>query len=767
MHALLHAADHQPPGASAWANAILAAFPALAEAIDFASLAMDRRSDTEAAGKWRSVVAQIYRTNLAPRVLESYCALSQAWPQTAGSDDLVMLGRTAIHLGRSCGAGPASRFLDQWRQTWRQMDPDFDGEGYCLGLERLAEAAPDMVATVLDRWPQVVQRASGKTFFAWVHAGLRAHGNDRLKRLAFFDLSDAFSRQLLDQDRGQDDLSRLERRLHGNLLALWGEKRQIGPLDRSPAETQVPLRASLAGGVLRLPASYPGFAGEDATGVYRAAAAHAGAHYRYSTTRFPLGTLKPLQVVLVSLIEDARIEALAIRHYPGLRPLWLRQHGRSGPKTEDMTAAGLMQRLALALLDPGHDDGNGWVAKGRALFAQAHGRLDDPQISRSIGGLLGNDLGQMRVQFNAKTYVVQPAYRDDNLALWDFGDQPDAPQDEIRMEVDSIGARTVEGPEAGADPADGANDQNAPPRMTAVSEERDGAVIATYPEWDYALALERPDWVTVRHKEPLPAGRTALPDHDALTQKIVRIARGVPIGQRVRRKRLGEGGILDLDAAIEANLARRMNRTPDERVFQRSMAGPRDLAALLLIDLSESTADRDAEGRTVLALELEAAAAIGRAMVAAGDTLAIDGFCSDGRENLHYTPFKGFAEPLDSRGAARLAGATSGCSTRLGAALRHAGRRLEQRRAFRRILVLLTDGEPSDVDVDDPDYLKEDARAVIHGLRRRGIDAFAFGVGGHASAALPSIFGHKRTLHVSRAAMLPRRLLQLYEELKK
>ena len=51
-------------------------------------------------------------------------------------------------------------------------------------------------------------------------------------------------------------------------------------------------------------------------------------------------------------------------------------------------------------------------------------------MSRSIGMLLGNDLGQMRVQFNFKTYLVEPLYRDDNLFLWDFGDAGQAQLDD-------------------------------------------------------------------------------------------------------------------------------------------------------------------------------------------------------------------------------------------------------------------------------------------------------------------------------------------------
>src|SRR6185312_3498048 len=169
--------------------------------------------------------------------------------------------------------------------------------------------------------------------------------------------------------------------------------------------TAAPRRVSLVGGLLRFTASFAGPTPEASELVYRAAAAHAGAHFRFSSLRFPVGKLKPVQIALVALVEDARIETLAIRDMPGLARLWLPFHAAqpSGGSTAPM----LMVRLARALLDPRYADHDAWVTKGRNLFTQARDRLADPAISREIGGILGNDLGQMRLQFNARTYVVE------------------------------------------------------------------------------------------------------------------------------------------------------------------------------------------------------------------------------------------------------------------------------------------------------------------------------------------------------------------------
>ena len=115
-----------------------------------------------------------------------------------------------------------------------------------------------------------------------------------------------------------------------------------------------------------------------------------------------------------------------MRTMPGLRKLWQPFHVALPSFT--VSAVSLMARLARALLDSRYEDDNPWVVKGRAMFAENLRNMDDPAVSRSIGMLLGNDLGQMRVQFNFKTYLIEPLYRDDNLFMWDFGD---AGQDQL------------------------------------------------------------------------------------------------------------------------------------------------------------------------------------------------------------------------------------------------------------------------------------------------------------------------------------------------
>jgi hypothetical protein len=81
-----------------------------------------------------------------------------------------------------------------------------------------------------------------------------------------------------------------------------------------------------------------------------------------------------------------------------------------------------MARLARGLMDPAYEDGNPFVAKGRTMFAEAGGRMSDPAISREIGNLLGNDLGQMRVQFQLQDLYGRTPLPRRQLVSLDMGD---------------------------------------------------------------------------------------------------------------------------------------------------------------------------------------------------------------------------------------------------------------------------------------------------------------------------------------------------------
>src|SRR6202142_3531269 len=206
----------------------------------------------------------------------------------------------------------------------------------------------------------------------------------------------------------------------------------------------------------------------------------------------------------------------------------------------------------------------------------------------------------------------------------------------------------------------------------------------------------------------------------------------------------------------------RKRQEPDPRIFRTTTSKHRDLAVLLLLDISESTRDRLASGASILDVERLAVAVLAEAMSALGDPFSMLAFASNGRDDVEMTTVKAFNEPYDRVCVGRLAALSSGLSPRLGTALRHAGELISHARSFRKLVIVLTDGEPSDIDVADPLELVEDARRAAVGLGTRGIDGFGVVLGSGAMNSALRIFGRGNTMLVPRVEDLPARLSELY-----
>ncbi len=723
--------------------------------------ALEDQFDPAELEAWATGVLDLAYVNAGPTCLIAYWDASRAY---AGGPvaPVIAAAQSAADICREAGAQAATASLKALAVARRVFGDGPDLARWWRIMGDLARAAPESVEAAARRMSDVLAPASIDAFETFVASGLKAASGNRAKRLAFFSLQDELAKRLISRSPGGIGFAEVEREIKAFGTALWGRT----PLLRSLAAesgASVQRRASLAGPLIRLPETYRGVEGDQARGLYRAAVAHAQAHMRFGGPPFPIGTLKPLQVALVTLIEDARVEWLAMRSLPGLRRLWGPWHVALAGGAA--TAPALMARLARALFDPACDDADGFVGKGRDLFAAALPRIADPAISREIGMLLGNDLGQMRVQFNAKTYVVEPLYRDDGLGLWDFGENAPPEAETLELSVDAARIERQERDD-GRGESEPEEAQAEAGRARPVAPDERGTLIARYPEWDRAHGVERPDWVSVRAVAPAAgdprAIEHALEAAHGLRGRIRQLVRGVRIGRTVRLNRQADGHDLDLDALLDAAIARHSDEEPDPRIFRTAISKHRDLSVLLMIDISESTRDRLPSGTSVLDIERLAVAVLAEAMDALGDPFSLLAFASDGRDDVRMTQVKGFAERYDRAAMARLAGLEPGLSTRLGTALRHGGQMLAQVKTFRKLMIVLTDGEPSDIDVSDPADLVEDARRAAIGLHNNGIDAFGVVLG---QAALPSaarIFGRGNTMPVHRVEDLPRRLSELY-----
>ena len=254
-----------------------------------------------------------------------------------------------------------------------------------------------------------------------------------------------------------------------------------------------------------------------------------------------------------------------------------------------------------------------------------------------------------------------------------------------------------------------------------------------------------------------------------------RLARRLKVEALASRRRVADGADIDLDGAIAARVEMRRARSGgvaaiDPRVYVRLERRRRDLAALLLLDLSASSAapardDQARPGATVLDLARGAALLLGDLLAAIGDPFAIHGFASNGRHHVEYHRLKDLDAPWDADARARLTAVEPRLSTRMGAALRHAGRCLRRARRERRLILLLTDGEPADVDAPDPNYLLQDARQAVAALRREAVHVFAVNLDATGEDYARRIFGAGGYWIVDHLARLPATMPRIYARL--
>ena len=137
----------------------------------------------------------------------------------------------------------------------------------------------------------------------------------------------------------------------------------------------------------------------------------------------------------------------------------------------------------------------------------------------------------------------------------------------------------------------------------------------------------------------------ALVPDPSLRAEIDRLVRSVVVGPRRRSAPREDGEELDLDRAVAASAARLTGQTPDLRLYRDRAATGRDLATLVILDISQSTAAATRSGATILDAQRIAVAALADALAASGDRFALRAFASAGRDDIRLTRLKDFDEP--------------------------------------------------------------------------------------------------------------------------
>ena len=234
--------------------------------------------------------------------------------------------------------------------------------------------------------------------------------------------------------------------------------------------------------------------------------------------------------------------------------------------------------------------------------------------------------------------------------------------------------------------------------------------------------------------------------------------------RRVLRPRQIDGTELDLDALITAQADLRATGEGSDRIWQASRQIDRDLAVAFLIDTSRST--EAAVGDTcVIDVAREALAALATGIDAAGDRLGIWGFSSLRRDRVFLTCCKEFDTPMSPQITANICALRPGHYTRLGAAIRHASAMLAEQSATRKLLIVLTDGKPNDLDHYEGQHGIEDSRMAVREARRTGQSLHGVIIDEDGQDWFARIFGRGGFSLMANPARLTRALPDIYRSL--
>ncbi|MET0501908.1 MAG: VWA domain-containing protein, partial [Candidatus Binatia bacterium] len=524
-------------------------------------------------------------------------------------------------------------------------------------------------------------------------------------------------------------------------------------------------------------------------------------------------------------VEDLRIDARMLAAYPGIRALYRRAAGfvlglRPRLHLLPLREAFLEALVQMSLsadpardlpepLKPDVDSGRVILAKvkqpGAAVEDSAEAALRLYEIAARLPNAPAEDYhhhhGEARA---AQRNNTAPKELPESGANAD--DLPFTPPQEVEFHLDNY-HETPRPFDTNCSAQSEADDS--PQRET----QSDGPLVHSdpfsylYSEWDFRSGSYRSQWCRVRERVMVEGTSDfyteTLAEHRPLVAQVTgRFEHFFPeLFRKVTRRFDGED--LHLDTVIDRFIDQRAGGAPAEKIYWRRERTQRDVAVGLLLDMSATTheyvhldvakahrptsssaqaysdylrtiaAGIDSRGkplrRRTIDVEKQAAIILCQALEKIGDSYALYAFSGSGRADVEFFVVKDFQERLSQRVARRIDRIEPAHATRMGAAIRHAIRKLEKVEAGSRLLFLISDGRPYDRDygrdAEDQAYAVQDTRQALLEAKRRGIRPFCLTVDRDGEDYLRKMCDEIPYEVVSRVEDLPIRLIAAYPKL--
>ena len=312
--------------------------------------------------------------------------------------------------------------------------------------------------------------------------------------------------------------------------------------------------------------------------------------------------------------------------------------------------------------------------------------------------------------------------------------------------------------------------------------QKEKAAVYKYDEWDYQIGDYRNAWCTVYEVETFimdaqyvektknelsGVANEVKKQLNKLRPELSRKVKGVP-----------EGEDLDLDRAIEVMIDRRSGLSPRENIYVQQQKKQRDVAALFLIDLSASTDDpienMDAaqsreERKKIIDLEKQAVILMTEGLKNLGDQYAVCGFSGYGRDRVDFVVCKGFDDVHGESVESKIGGLKPMRSTRMGPAIRHAGKLLGSTESKIKALIIISDGYPQDYDYgtdrSDKTYGIRDTTKALLEMSDVGVQSFCLTVDPSGHDYLREMCPEQQYMVIQDINQLPTELSKIYRGL--
>jgi len=665
--------------------------------------------------------------------------------------------------------------------------------GYLTLIHQTASTASRGLRPMLNHIDELLSKLTLSGLRRWTQFGTQAYRRDYNNLIAYFNLESADSRSVLQKERRGVLFIDTQRKLNFYLRALWGRDFFLRPTGADYTD----FRPYIENLIFHMPDAVDDVGdGENkipGLELYRATAAHMASHLCYSTSAISAEELSPAQMFFIGFFEDARVEYKATKDFPGLKKLWIKllKAADDNDEPEHPTLL-VLEHIALMLLDKSITIDDKEIS---SIVERFHNEIEAQQDNNQYSWHMGVELFNL---FSKRKEVpslrilerIRIPYRDDNRFVWEFEEfnwdqgieYVAASQMQVRKTVSVIEMANEVDCELAGD--DAQEIWICPTVMRPYEDDLTDEQVSFndmwgkepvsdpfhYQEWDYQIQLHRPDWTTL-HERRQPKGNPEdiekiLLEYRPIAHRIKQIIDLLtPEGvQRVRN--MEDGDEIDINAAVDAMISIRMGEQPNPRITMRNVLKSRDLSVVVLMDLSESTNEVvQGSDKTVLQLTREAATLVSTAINGIGDPFAVHGFASDGRHDVQYYRFKDFNQHFDDEAKSRLAGMQGGLSTRMGTAMRHAGHHLLKQPERRKLLLIVTDGEPADIDERDPQHLRHDTKKAVEELYSKGVLTYCLTLDPNADNYVKRIFGANNYTVVDNVERLPEQLPVLFASL--